>query len=137
MSCWQIHKIMLNPACGNTYNPGMLKLEKSLSSWGTPEFRETFISEVSRLSLEQLPLQQAMRTGNMASLHNLAIMLNQQHQDHDFIYVYTGVFFSSLISGCSCADDPTPVDYNTEYCELQFRINKKCATTHISIIDRD
>ena len=137
MSCWQIHKFGLNPTYCNSYNSGMIKLKKSLSRWGTPEFRETFSHEVSQLSLEQLPLQQAMHIGNMASTHNLVIMLNQQHEDHEFIYVHTGVFFSSLISGCSCADDPTPVDYNTEYCELQFRIDKKCATTHISIIDQD
>lgn len=115
----------------------MLKLVNSLSRWGSPEFRQTFIQEISQLSLEQIPLQQAMRVGNMASKHNLEIMLNQQREDHEFIYVHTGIFFSSLISGCSCADDPTPVDYNTEYCELLFRIDKKCATTHISITDHD
>lgn len=115
----------------------MLKLTKSLSSWGTAEFRQSFINEVCGLSLEQIPLQQAMRVGNFASKHNLNIMINQQLEDSGFIYVHTGVFFSSLISGCSCADDPTPVDYNTEYCELLFKIDKKCGVTHILINDQD
>lgn len=115
----------------------MIQLTRSLSCWGTPEFRQSFITEVSGLSLEQIPLQQAMRVGNMASKHNLDIMINKQNEDSEFIYIHTGIFFSSLISGCSCADDPTPVDYNTEYGEMLFRIDKKCGDTLIIVSDPD
>lgn len=115
----------------------MLKLTQSLSSWNTEQFKQAFVSEVANLSLEQLPLQQAMRIGNSASKHNLNIMINRLYEDEDSLYIRSGIFFSSIISGCSCADDPTPVDYNTEYAELLFRIDRKCAEAHISIIDDD
>lgn len=111
----------------------MIQLAHSLSSWGSKHFNRSFIDEVTQLPLQQLPLQQAMSVGNFASKHNLEILINQQHEDNEFIYIKCGIFFSSLISGCNCADDPTPIDYNTEYCEMLFKINKKCGDTHISI----
>jgi hypothetical protein len=45
-----------------------------------------------------------------------------------------GVFFSGIITGCSCADDPTPVETQNEYCELLFAIDKATAETTITLL---
>jgi hypothetical protein len=39
----------------------------------------------------------------------------------------TGVFFSGIDAGCSCADDPTPVEAQQEYCELEVDIDQATA----------
>jgi hypothetical protein len=35
-----------------------------------------------------------------------------------------GIFFAGIVAGCSCADDPTPVDSRTEYCEAVVAIDR-------------
>jgi len=112
----------------------MLQLTRSLKLWQQPGFTDTFIAEVSALTLQQLPLQQAMSVGNMVTDDPPTIMVNSTRElDNEFI-VRTGVFFFSIIAGCSCADDPTPVDTNQEYCELEFAIDKATGQTRISIV---
>ena len=112
----------------------MLQLTQSLHQWHQASFADTFIAEVSALSLQQLPLQQAMSVGNMVTDDPPTIMINSSRDNEEAIIVRTGVFFSSIIAGCSCADDPTPVDTNAEYCELEFVIDKSTADTRVSIV---
>jgi hypothetical protein len=50
------------------------------------------------------------------------------------VKVKAGIFFSSVIAGCSCADDPTPIDESAEYCEIQFTVEKESANTIISLL---
>ena len=56
--------------------------------------------------------------------------------DEGFIHVKAGIFYSGIIAGCSCADDPTPVDEQNEYCEVQFEINKKTAEATVALLVR-
>jgi len=44
-----------------------------------------------------------------------------------------GVFFQSVIGGCSCTDDPTPASEINEYCEALLEIDKATADTVIMI----
>lgn len=112
----------------------MITLKSSLAHWQTDLFEETFKHEVSRLSVDELPLQQAITVGSIASLDDFSVIINRIAEQHDFIIINTGIFYSSILAGCSCADDPTPLDKNTEYCEIQFRINKYNAETETRII---
>ena len=112
----------------------MIQLNNTLSSWNTADFNNAFKQEVRQLSVEDLQLQQALKTGSFAIKENLQIMINSSIEKSNYIIINSGVFYFSIIAGCNCADDPTPVDLNTEYCELQFKINKSSAETLISIV---
>jgi hypothetical protein len=59
-----------------------------------------------------------------------------QHSDASTteINIKTGVFYTGIIAGCSCSDDPTPLDTQNEYCELIFTINKQTAETTVHLI---
>jgi hypothetical protein len=81
-----------------------------------------------------LPLQQGLSYGSYASHENLSVLILNVLEKHDSIRVKTGAFFTSVIAGCNCADDPTPIDEHTEYCEVQFDINKLTAETTVSLI---
>ena len=48
--------------------------------------------------------------------------------------VMTVFIISGIIAGCSCADDPTPVDTTTEYCELQLEIDRESAETRVILL---
>jgi len=46
-----------------------------------------------------------------------------------------GVFYRGIIAGCSCADDPTPVEPVNEYCELNLRLDKSTAMATVSPVE--
>lgn len=111
----------------------MPKLTRSLNAWNTQQFNEVFTREITQLSLDELPLQQALQLGSYATKDNFQIMINSKNELADNIVITTGIFYSSIIAGCNCSDDPTPVDINPEYCEIQFIIDKASANTVIHI----
>lgn len=111
----------------------MLSLTESKDSWNTQAFRQTFQHEVCGLNSETLPLYAGMTVGNHVIDDKLQVMILNTSETKTHISVKAGVFFSSIISGCACADDPTPVNENAEYCEMLFQINKHNAETSIAL----
>lgn len=112
----------------------MLRLIKSLSAWGTPSFNETLRNEVTQLDANQLPLQKGLSMGSYAVADNLNVTILSSSQDFNAIHVRMGIFYSSIIAGCSCADDPTPVDENNEYCEVELIIDNTTALTSVTLL---
>jgi hypothetical protein len=52
----------------------------------------------------------------------------------DYLRVKAGIFYAGILGGCNCADDPTPLDTQPEYCELWFEIDMRSGETHASLI---
>ncbi|MEZ5541890.1 MAG: hypothetical protein R3F42_07590 [Pseudomonadota bacterium] len=40
------------------------------------------------------------------------------------IHARAGLFYTGIIAGCSCADDPTPVEEQAEYCVVDITIDR-------------
>lgn len=112
----------------------MFKLNKTLDAWQTPRFKDVFKAEIEQLDATLLPLQQALAQGNYAKDSDFSVMVLSVADEPDSIRAKTGIFYRGMIIGCSCADDPTPIDEHTEYCELQFDINKKTAETTVTLL---
>ena len=112
----------------------MIRLEKALNAWGTPGFTDTLKREIQQLDAGQLPLQQGMSAGNYAIDDKLDVMIIRTREEADFIRVKAGIFYAGIITGCSCADDPTPVSPHTEYCVIQLDIDKITAETTVSLL---
>ena len=110
----------------------MTLLSSSLAAWGKPEFEKIFKQEVEALDCDSLPLDQSLTLGSAANADNLGVMLLMQHATESTLQIKAGVFFTSVIAGCNCADDPTPVEENNEYCELMFKIDRDTSITKIS-----
>jgi hypothetical protein len=49
-------------------------------------------------------------------------------------WVKLGVFYTGIIAGCNCADDPTPIDTQTEYALISLRIDKQTAEADFSLL---
>lgn len=112
----------------------MLKLERSLSAWQDDDFDAVLKSEICCLGLEQLPLQQGLSHSSYALADNLSATILQCSDTEDYISVKAGLFYSGIIAGCSCADDPSPVDETSEYCEVLLTIDKQTAETSVSLL---
>lgn len=113
----------------------MIQLSQSLATWGTPVFNETLKQELQQLDPRQLPLQQGLsRTSYATDSPHTAVVLGVD-EDARFIRAKVGIFYSGIIAGCSCADDPTPVTEENEFCEVLVEIDKVTADARVTLLD--
>lgn len=112
----------------------MIKLTKVLTAWGTPDFKQVLKDEIRNIDITLLPLQQGLsRTSYVSDGDIDAVILNVADSENS-IRIKTGIFYAGINAGSCCADDPTPVSEQTEYCELQLDIDKKTADTTVVIL---
>jgi hypothetical protein len=112
----------------------MFKLNRSLTAWQQENFIEVLKAEICTLGLDELPLQQGLSHSSYALADKLSATILQCDDMDSHISVKAGLFYSGIIAGCSCADDPSPVDETSEYCEVNLRIDKKTAETTVSLL---
>lgn len=111
----------------------MIRLDKALSAWGTPDFAAVLKQQIAQCT-DQLPLQKCLSTGSHVVDAPVTVLINSAAELQDVIRVQIGVFYQSVIAGCSCANDPTPISENNEYCEVQLDIDKATAATTVTLV---
>lgn len=111
----------------------MIRLPNALRAWNSPEFEEVIKQEIGQLYAAQLPLQQGLKTSSQAVDDAFTAMLLGANEAQGYIRAKVGIFYYGLITGCSCADDPTPIEPQNEYCEMIFIIDKSTAETSIML----
>jgi len=112
----------------------MIRLDKALGAWGTPVFAATLKQEIEQLGVDQLPLQRGLSAGNYVLAEPVTATILNVAELEKVIRIKAGIFFRSVISGCSCANDPTPVSEIEEYCEVQLDIDKETAATTVVLV---
>lgn len=112
----------------------MIRLDQSLRAWGEPDFGAILKREVEKLAIDLLPLQQGLSGSSYVAESPITVMVHRITEMENMIRIKAGVFYQGVISGCSCADDPTPVGENNEYCEVLIDIDKATATTAVTLI---
>jgi hypothetical protein len=111
----------------------MIRLPDTLNAWNTPDFRQTLKRELERLGPAGLPLQQGLSASSYALDDPVTVVVIGADDEAEAIRARVGVFYSGIIAGCSCADDPTPVEAQNEYCELEIVIDKTSAVASIGL----
>lgn len=86
----------------------MLKLTKTLTAWHASEFVTVFKQEVTILDRNQLSLQAGLMYSKHVAEVQWALVVLAREESDSSICIKTGVFFSGLIAGSCCADDPHP-----------------------------
>jgi hypothetical protein len=112
----------------------MIRLTKSLIAWGSRDFNDILKKEIEQMEAEQLPLQQGLSTGSYAIDDKLNVIIIGVSEEAGFIRAKAGIFYTGIIAGCSCADDPTPVNEESEYCVVQLDIDKLTAATTVTLL---
>ncbi len=69
-------------------------------------------------------LQKGLSRSSYALDEALQIVILKQQQDDAHLLLHLGLFYTGVIAGCSCADDPTPLETEPEYCELRLQIDR-------------
>lgn len=111
----------------------MLRFQKALRAWGTSDFEAELKREIEQLGCAQLPLQQGLSATSYAVDAPIAAMIISVADAGARIHAKAGIFFSGIVAGCSCADDPTSVEQEPEYCVMLFEIDKAdgCAAARV------
>ena len=112
----------------------MIRLPNSLNAWGMPEFKDIFRQEIAQLDAAELPLQQGLTRSSHVTERPIQAMLLSASEDAGLLRVKAGIFYTGIIAGCSCADDPTPIDELNEYCVVQFDIDMTTAATTVTLL---
>jgi len=113
----------------------MIQLTTALTAWGTPDFESVLKMQIEQMDVKQLPLQQGLSNSSYALDNNIKAIIISVLEEQSVIRVKAGVFYSGVIAGCNCADDPSPVDEISEYCEVQLDINKITAETKVTLLN--
>lgn len=113
----------------------MIRLPRSLAAWGTPFFAETLKQELEEQPPGQLPLQHCLSSSSVALDDPPQVMVISFTATPGIIRARVGVFFGGIIAGCSCTDDPTPVQRQEEYGELLVAIDQASATASITLAE--
>ena len=103
------------------------RLPESVAAWGSEAFERVLKRELGALDPALLPLQQGMSLGSQVVDEPRSVLLLDRAEAHGRLQLKVGLFFTSVIAGCNCADDPTPVEGQTEYCELLVSVDTATA----------
>jgi len=108
-----------------------MRLPDSVRAWDTTDFPATLKRELAGHA-DELPLQQALSGTSAVADEAITVVLLSAQADAARIHAKVGIFFGGILAGCSCADDPTPVEAQTEYCELLLMIDRTTGNATLS-----
>lgn len=112
-----------------------LALPHALAARHRADFEAVFKREVEALAAARLPLQQGLAASSAVADEAFRVMLLDTETTATQLRVKAGVCYAGLVGGCSCADDPTPVEAQPEYCELWFEIDLADGATRVRPAD--
>lgn len=114
--------------------PGVIVLPQALAAWGSPRFAAVLAAELQALPPGSLPLQQGLRSSSFALEDGAGFSLIGSESDPVSIGLRVGVFYSGIVAGCNCADDPSPVEPVPEYCELLLSIDRATGQAQVRLV---
>ena len=112
----------------------MITLNETLRGKDKKDINSIAKIEIQRINPSLLPLQQALERSSIVSDSPFTASILTFSEDNTHLTIKTAIFFTGIIAGCNCADDPSPVDEINEYCELLFIINKENANTIVKLL---
>ncbi|MFI9654417.1 hypothetical protein ABGV17_06765 [Guyparkeria sp. GHLCS8-2] len=105
---------------------------------GNPgELEAIFKAELAALPADDLPLQQGMAHGSVAKGDALSAMVIGSEIDSSQVRIRAGLFFASVVAGCACTNDPTPMNDESEYCEVEFVIERPGGAARVRLLESD
>jgi len=107
-----------------------LHLPAALAAWNTPAFQAELKRELETLAA-LLPLQQGTTHGGVADGSKLAVSVFGVRADDGTIHAEIGVFFSEIVAGCNCGDDPMDLH---AYCVMRVSIDKASALAAVLVL---
>ena len=107
-------------------HPTLIPLPDSRRAWPGPGFAAVLKAELEALPANSLPLAQGGTLGGYVDDSSIVASVLRITETTGAIGATVGIFFSEILTGCSCSEDP---DIQNAYCELVLAIDKHTAMT--------
>lgn len=111
-----------------------LQLPQVAQAIGTSAFNGVLKTAIEDLPRDALPLQQGLRATSYVVDKKISAMVLAVADGEHTVCTKVGIFYAGIVAGCSCADDPTPINEENEYCELQLEIDKTTGATSVTLL---
>lgn len=106
------------PLTVKVHMPG---LAESLAHRGTDAFPHALKHEIESLPPATLPLYAGLTQGGLVDDTCLTATVLHTREERDAVFAKIGIFFTEIVAGCSCGDEPMAVNV---YCELGVNLNR-------------
>ena len=103
----------------------------STNAWQSDAFGRSLKGEIEALGTESLPLDQGITQGGFVDDGDITAMVLNATGDDQYINSEVGVFFTEIVAGCNCGDEPESINV---YCKLKLRIDRATAESEIGLI---
>jgi hypothetical protein len=94
-------------------------------------FGQALKSRLENLPAGSLPLEQGTSQGGYVDDSDISVVVISVSEKKGRIQGKIGVFFTEIVVGCGCGDDPFPIN---AYCELQISLDINTAEAKFEVI---
>ncbi|MGD8803274.1 MAG: glucosamine--fructose-6-phosphate aminotransferase [Gammaproteobacteria bacterium] len=102
----------------------------TLPASGSADFVHALKCQLESLPAGSLPLEQGTSQGGYVDDSDISVTVIRVSEKNGRIQGKIGVFFTEIVVGCGCGDDPFPVN---AYCELQISLDKNTAEMEFEV----
>jgi len=107
------------------------ELPTSRQRWATGSFERALKHELRQLQQGTLPLAAGTTQGGMVDDSDISVTVLNSTESIDDIIVRVSVFFSEIVGGCNCHDDPVS---ENAHCNLLVTIDKVTALAKFEVL---
>ena len=111
----------------------MTKLLDALQQSQPGVFEKALKHELENLPAGTLPLEKGTNRGGFVDDSDISVNVISVIQDENSIQTKVGVFFTEIIAGCGCGDDPMT---ENAYCEMQISIDRTTFAAKFEVIQQ-
>lgn len=115
----------------------MINFSSLLSAWNTPAFKSLLNAKLQQLEPSQLPLQQGLAVSSRVADSDISFMLLNAEETEQALLLTVLVFYSGIVAGDCCADDPTPVCEQPEQCTMRLTVHKPNGEAEVALLAED
>jgi len=96
-------------------------------------FEKALKRELENLPAGTLPLENGTSRGGFVDDSDISVTVINVKQDENSFQAKVGIFFTEIIAGCGCGDDPMP---ENAYCEMLIIIDKTTSDAKFEVIQQ-
>lgn len=109
----------------------MIRLTQTLHEPDGAPFRQALKTAIERLGVPQLPLEQRTSQGGRVADRTVTATVLGVTEGKGRIEAQVGLFFTEMVGGCSCGEDPMEVN---AYCGLRLSIDPETGRADIAVV---
>ena len=111
----------------------MPELLDALRESRSSQFEKALKLELENLPAGTLPLENGTSRGGFVDDSDISVTVINTRQNENSIQAKIGVFFTEIIVGCGCGDEPVP---ENAYCEMLISIDRRTSEARFEVIQQ-